>query len=49
MDDLALAKLRLALLLDHFSVVEDVRQSWRVAYPLREVLFLVVCAQPARI
>jgi predicted transposase YbfD/YdcC len=44
MDDLALAKPRLALLLDHFSDLEDVRQSWRVAYPLREVLFLVVCA-----
>jgi predicted transposase YbfD/YdcC len=44
MDDLALAKPRLALLLDHFSELEDVRQSWRVAYPLREVLFLVVCA-----
>ena len=24
--------------------MEDGRQSWRVAYPLREVLFLVVCA-----
>jgi predicted transposase YbfD/YdcC len=44
MDDLALAKPRLALLLDRFSELEDVRQSWRVAYPLREVLFLVVCA-----
>jgi predicted transposase YbfD/YdcC len=44
MDDLALAKPRLALLLDHFSELEDGRQSWRVAYPLREVLFLVVCA-----
>jgi predicted transposase YbfD/YdcC len=44
MDDLALAKPRLALLLDHFSELHDTRQSWRVAYPLREVLFLVVCA-----
>jgi len=44
MDDLALAKPRLALLLDHFSELQDARQSWRVAYPLREVLFLVVCA-----
>jgi DDE_Tnp_1-associated len=43
-DDLALAKPRLALLLEHFSELEDGRQSWRVAYPLREVLFLVVCA-----
>jgi hypothetical protein len=23
---------------------KDTRQSWKVAYPLREVLFLVVCA-----
>jgi len=44
MDDLALAKPRLALLLDHFADMKDERQSWRVAYPLREVLFLVVCA-----
>jgi predicted transposase YbfD/YdcC len=44
MDDLALPKPRLALLLDHFSEVEDVREPWRVVYPLREVLFLVVCA-----
>jgi len=34
---------RLRLLLDHFSKIEDTRQSWKVAYPLREVLFLVVC------
>ena len=36
-------KSRLAVLLDHFSLMKDPRQSWRVAYPLREVLFLVVC------
>jgi predicted transposase YbfD/YdcC len=29
--------------LDHFSAIADDRASWRVAYPLREVLFLVVC------
>jgi predicted transposase YbfD/YdcC len=43
MDDWTLPKPRLALLLDHLAVVEDARQSWRVMYPLREVLFLVVC------
>ncbi len=37
------AKPRLRLLLDHFSKIEDARQSWKVAYPLREVLFVVVC------
>lgn len=35
---------RLRLLLDHLSAIEDDRASWRVMYPLREVLFLVVCA-----
>jgi predicted transposase YbfD/YdcC len=44
MDDLVLPKPRLALLLDHFAAIEDVREPWRVVYPLREVLFLVVCA-----
>jgi predicted transposase YbfD/YdcC len=34
---------RLRLLLDHFAAIKDTRQSWKVAYPLREVLFLVVC------
>ena len=37
-------KPRLALLLEHFAAVEDVREPWRVAYPLREMLFLAVCA-----
>jgi predicted transposase YbfD/YdcC len=37
------AKPRLRLLLDHFSQIEDTRQAWKVAYPLCEVLFLVVC------
>jgi predicted transposase YbfD/YdcC len=31
-------------LLDHFSVLTDPRQGWRVLYPLREVLLLVLCA-----
>lgn len=34
---------RLRLLLDHFATIKDTRQSCKVAYPLREVLFLVVC------
>ena len=38
------AKPRLRLLLDHLARVKDTRQAWKVAYPLREVLFLVVCA-----
>ncbi len=36
-------KPQLRLLLDHFATIKDTRQSWKVAYPLREVLFLVVC------
>ena len=40
----AFGKPRLANLLDHFSVIEDPREQWRVAHPLREVLLLVVCA-----
>jgi hypothetical protein len=31
-------------LLDHFSALSDPRQGWRVIYPLREVLLLVLCA-----
>ena len=42
-DEVCSAKPRLRLLLDHFSRIKDTRQSWKVAYPLREVLFLVVC------
>jgi predicted transposase YbfD/YdcC len=37
------AKPQLRVLLDHFGAIADTRQSWKVAYPLREVLFLVVC------
>src|SRR5215217_1991360 len=36
-------KPRLRRLLDHFSAVVDPRERWRVAYPLPEVLLLVVC------
>jgi predicted transposase YbfD/YdcC len=30
--------------MDHFSRVKDPREGWRVLYPLREVLLLVLCA-----
>jgi predicted transposase YbfD/YdcC len=45
MEDLSAftARPRLRLLLDHFAKIKDTRQAWKVAYPLREVLFLVVC------
>src|SRR5271154_2019229 len=36
-------KPRLRALLDHFAVIEDPREPWRVAHPLAEVLLLVVC------
>ena len=36
-------KSRLRALLDHFSMIEDPREAWRVAHPLPEVLLLVVC------
>lgn len=37
-------KSRLKLLLEHFGRIEDPRPQHRVAYPLREVLLLTVCA-----
>jgi predicted transposase YbfD/YdcC len=45
MEDLSAfcAKPRLRLLLNHFAKIKDTRQAWKVAYPLREVLLLVVC------
>jgi predicted transposase YbfD/YdcC len=36
-------KSRLRALLDHFALIEDPREPWRVAHPLPEVLLLVVC------
>jgi hypothetical protein len=50
MEDLSAfsAKPRLRLLLDQFSQIKDTRQSWKVAYPLRKVLFLVVCVRHDR-
>ncbi len=38
-----LPKPRLRTLLEHFSVIGDPRQPWKVMYPLREVILLVVC------
>jgi predicted transposase YbfD/YdcC len=34
---------QLRVLLDHFALLEDDRESWRVAHPLPEVLLLLVC------
>src|SRR5204862_7452417 len=31
-------------IVDHFSALRDPRQRWRVAYPLPEILLLVLCA-----
>jgi predicted transposase YbfD/YdcC len=36
-------KSRLRALLDHFAIIEDPREQWRVAHPLPEILLLVVC------
>ncbi len=43
MEPLVVEKPRIASLLKHFSALSDSRQQWRVAYPLNEVLLLVVC------
>lgn len=40
-------KSRLKALLDHFAIIKDPREPWRVAHPLREVLLLVVCGSMA--
>jgi predicted transposase YbfD/YdcC len=37
------SKPQLRVLLDHLATIKDTRQAWKVAYPLREVLLLVVC------
>jgi len=36
-------KSRLRALLEHFAIIDDTRQQWRVALPLPEILLLVVC------
>ena len=45
--DIVDEKPRLRNLLDHFAVIEDPREQWRVAHPLPEVLLLVVSASVA--
>ncbi len=35
---------RVALLLEHYSRLEDDREPWRIVYPLSEVLLLLTCA-----
>jgi len=40
-------KSRLGVLLDHLAAIDDLRDVRRVAYPLAEVLLLVVCATMA--
>src|SRR5882724_5760304 len=42
--DEEIPRARLALLLKHFSKLDDDREPWRVMYPLKEVLLLVTCA-----
>jgi predicted transposase YbfD/YdcC len=42
--DEELPRSRLAVLLKHFSEIEDGREPWRVAYPLAEMLLLLTCA-----
>jgi predicted transposase YbfD/YdcC len=39
-----LVKDRVALLLQHFSEIDDEREPWRVLFPLAEVLLLLTCA-----
>lgn len=34
-------------LLDHFSALEDPRQSWKVLYPLAEILLVILCGTMA--
>src|SRR3954465_16084259 len=40
-------KSRLKALLEHFALIPDPRDPWRVAHPLAEVLLLVVCGTMA--
>jgi predicted transposase YbfD/YdcC len=42
--DEEMPRARLALLLDHFSRLDDSRDPYRVMYPLTEVLLLLTCA-----
>ena len=38
---------RVPSLLEQFSALENPRESWRVVYPLPEILLLVLCAMPS--
>ena len=38
---------RLAVLLEHFSQLDDGREQWRVMYPLSEMLLLLTCSMIA--
>jgi hypothetical protein len=42
--DEAAPRARLAVLLQHFSRLGDDREPWRIMYPLKEVMLLIVCA-----
>jgi hypothetical protein len=42
--DEEMPRARLAVLLKHFSLIDDDRAPWRVVYPLAEVLLLPTCA-----
>ena len=42
--DAEMPRARVALLLEHFSHLEDGREPQRVMYPLSEMLLLVTCA-----
>jgi predicted transposase YbfD/YdcC len=42
--DNEMPRMRVALLLEHFSRLDDDRAPWRVMYPLSEVLLLLTCA-----
>ncbi len=42
--DNEMPRMRVALLLEHFSRLDDNREPWRVMYPLSEVLLLLTCA-----
>jgi DDE_Tnp_1-associated len=46
-DALFAEKSRLRALLDHFAVIKDPREPWRVAHPLPEVLLRMVCGMMA--
>ncbi len=42
--DIDMPRARVAVLLKHFSTLDDEREPWRVVYPLPEVLLLLTCA-----